>query len=136
MVGKLDKGHLSMGSFKSRTCERGIQDRYLFGGHPRERNERMLEVRKKPLKGMWLRPLLWTRGSAPLRHLRRGRSAPRLICADDGKLGHPSGPPLVGSFPGNVNSPSASVLRRLWWEKALRRKSREVRWVLSEECCY
>lgn len=96
----------------------------------------MLEVRKKPLKGVWLRPLLWTRGSAPLRHLRRGPSAPRLICTDDGKLGHTSGPPLVGSFPGNVNSPSASVLRRLWWEKALRRKSREVRWVLSEECCY
>lgn len=52
MVGKLDKDHLSMDSFKSRTCERGNQDRYLFGGDPRERNERMLEVRKKPLKGM------------------------------------------------------------------------------------
>ena len=51
------------------------------------------------------------------------------------KLGHSSGPPLVESFPGNVNSPCASVLRRLWWEKALRQKSREVRWVLGEERC-
>lgn len=52
VVGKLDKDHLSVGSFKSRTCEQGVQYRYLFGGDPRERNGSMLEVRKKPFKGM------------------------------------------------------------------------------------
>ena len=31
VVGKLDKDHLSVGSFKSRTCEQDIQYRYLFG---------------------------------------------------------------------------------------------------------
>lgn len=36
VVGKLDKDHLSVGSFKSRTCEQGIQYRHLFGGDPRE----------------------------------------------------------------------------------------------------
>ena len=52
VVGKLDKDHLRVGSFKSRTCEQGVQYRYLFGGDPRERNGSMLEVRKKPFKGM------------------------------------------------------------------------------------
>lgn len=42
----------------------------------------------------------------------------------DGKLGHSSGPPLVQSFPGNVNFPLCFCASQAQWEKALRQKSR------------